>query len=443
MISPDMAGALQAVLQTSCESGRIDGAALAIDAGDQAVAFVAGQANLRERVTVTPETLFHIGSVTKVATADLTWRLIDSGLLSIDEPVIDAAPELGHIATLADRRVTIARLLSHTSGLDGDVMVEAGRSKDVLRRFMSQISAVDSLFEPGAHFSYANVAYNILARITEVRGGVAFEDSLGDLLRKTYGLSQVAITPEEKLRHRTAVHISCNDGAWTPSYFGPYSNIGSGTILAMSMPDLARWGLQLLDTNGGRLRRDLTRPAVRLPFSHRYEGWGCGMTLLDGLGERLFGHDGGTASTATFLRVVPGARAAWAFAATGALAVPVYRQIEGLLREAFELPAPARRVTVVEMRDIAAYEGCYQRHGMTFMLSAEGGGALRLRVSGSMSSSALDGLLLRPLNRQVFATTLPAIDAAIWVSFHEFEGDQPQLFFVLERMARRTEARVP
>lgn len=437
VIDPGSMNVLRAVVEAACRESRVDAASLAVHSGGEVEAFAAGLANVPEGVEATVRTLFHIGSVTKAVTAELIWRLIGDGRLSADQAVIDAAPELGHVATLADRRLTIRHLLSHTGGLDGDVIFEAGRGKDVLRRFMAEIGEIGSLFAPGARFSYANVAYNVLARIAEVQGGEPFEDAVGDLLRKSHGLTDVALLPEEKLRHRTAVHFSRHGDAWLPSQFGPYSNIGSGTILAMSMSELARWGVSLLDSD--EIVRRMTEPAVQLPFSHRYEGWGYGVSLLDGLGSRMFGHDGGTAGTSTFLRIAPAERVSWAFAATGSGAGAVHRQLEPLLRDALRLEPARRRVLEGDPpRDLRLYEGRYERHGMTFTIEARDDGTLSLVAGGSMSSPVLGALSLRPLNAQVFEAEIPALDARIWVSFHDFATDaRPRFFYALERMARR------
>jgi CubicO group peptidase (beta-lactamase class C family) len=432
--------ALETRLRSACETGRICGAALAIHADGQAESFAAGLANAREDIPATTDTLFHIGSATKAITAELVWRLVVDGRLSADLPVIDAAPELAHIETLADRRLTIGHLLSHTGGLDGDVIFEAGRGKDVLRRFMSQIREIGSLCPPGERFSYANVGFNILARIVELHGGAAFEDALGDLLRTTHGLGQFAILPEEKIRQRTALLLTRDHGEWVPSLLGPYSNIGSGTVLAMSMPDLARWGAALAAS--GELLGRMSEPGVRLPFSHRYQGWGYGITLFDGMGAGLIGHDGGTAGTGTFLRIAPKSGSAWAFAATGPEVTAVYREIEPLVREILRMePAPVRRPQGAPPKALEPYHGLYRRHGMAFRVEAGADGAPTLSVSGDFASQDFVGLQLRPITADVFETTIASLKATIWVSFHDFGSDgKPRMLSVLERMARREES---
>jgi CubicO group peptidase (beta-lactamase class C family) len=437
-MGPVFATAAREKIAAACDSGRLCAASLAIHCDGRTQGFAAGLANVREDIRATSDTLFHIGSVTKAITAELVWRLIGDGRLSPDMAVIDAAPELAHIATLADRRLTIGHLLSHTGGLDGDIVFEAGRGADVLQRFMSRIEAIGSLTPPGARFSYANVGYNILARIVERAADRPFEDALRALLRETHGLSKVAILPEEKLRHRMALLLVQAERGWVPVRFGPYSNIGSGAVLAMSMPDLARWGAAL--ARSGDVVRRMTEPAAALPFSHRYQGWGYGVTLLDGMGSEVFGHDGGTAGTATFLRVAPAVGSTWAFSATGPDAVAVFRDLDALIRAELGVGAVSPpTVQGAPALDLAPYEGDYRRHGMTLRIRSAGDGALLLSTWGELSAPILDGLRLRPLNSEIFEAEIPSMNGAkIWLSFHEFDArGRPQLLFALERLARR------
>ncbi len=445
----DATGLLNEIAPTvehACRSGSIDAASLAVMHAGKTYESVWGLANRDEDIAATQDTLFHVGSATKSLTAELVWKLVDQGRLSADMPVVAAAPELGHIESLANPRLTLAHLLSHTGGLDGDVIFDCGRGKDVLRRYMAEITAIGTLFAPGEQFSYANIGYGILGRIVEVAGGAPFEDALAKSLRDDHKLSKFAILPIDKIRQRTALHFTGEAGARRPEYFWPHSNIASGTVLAMSMGDLVRWGASHLASgpNGdvSQVTKEMRKVAIALPHNHRYEGWGYGFTLIDGVGETLIGHDGGTAGTSTFFRIAPNHGTVWALAATGPGGMAVYRQIEPLLRRLANIPAPARTPPGRPVpQDLDAYEGIYERDGMVFTIRKGEGLTLNLSVSGPMAPSIVDGLTLCPITAQVCELEIPALKATVWVSFHEFDvAGKPQLIFLLERMARRTGA---
>ena len=68
-----------------------------------------GYADVERRVPATPDTLYHIASVTKTFTAILALQLVEQGKLDLDAPVSRYVPEI------KDDRVRIKHLLSHTS----------------------------------------------------------------------------------------------------------------------------------------------------------------------------------------------------------------------------------------------------------------------------------------------------------------------------------------
>ncbi|MBL8648047.1 MAG: beta-lactamase family protein [Sphingosinicella sp.] len=424
--------ALAAAIEEACGAGSVTAASLSlrgIGRDDLDVAY--GLADPLHGTPATPDTLFHIGSVTKALTAELIHDQIADNRFTLDTPITEAAPELRRIGGLAGRTVTIGHLLSHTSGIDGDILFDAGEGDDVLRRFISRIDTFDFLFEPDTGFSYANIGYGLLGRIAESAAGVPYRRMLNTSLRERHGIRNFAVTAEE----RAAAPLAQAYDGDQPELLGPYSNVASGTILVMTMGDLAHWGLRQ------RSDRIMHQMAVQTPFALRYRGWGHGFMIFAGEDEApVFGHDGGTAGTSTFLRILPEASASWAFAATGPGALSLYRKIEPALFDLVGQRAPRHPQPGggPPPASLERYAGHYARHKMTFDLSCSRE-ALLLKVGGDYASDVLDGAVLVPLTDRVFEARLPkAGNAAIWAAFDDFsDNGAPRLFFVTERMAAR------
>ena len=74
-----------------------------------------GFADIEAKVPATPDTPYHIASITKTFTALLVWRLVEQGKLALEAPVSRYVPEI------KDARIRIEHLLSHTAdGTPGD-----------------------------------------------------------------------------------------------------------------------------------------------------------------------------------------------------------------------------------------------------------------------------------------------------------------------------------
>jgi len=77
----------------------------------------AGVTNSTTGVEITPDTVLHIGSITKVLTATLVMQLVDEGRVQLDAPLKRYIPEFQLADRSAAERITVEMLLNHTSGI--------------------------------------------------------------------------------------------------------------------------------------------------------------------------------------------------------------------------------------------------------------------------------------------------------------------------------------
>ncbi len=92
------------------------GAQLAIYDGEREREFAAGYRDLECRLAVTQNTLFQIGSTTKLFNAALVMSLVDIRELSLDTPVCEYIADLKLADEEARESITLRRLLSMTAG---------------------------------------------------------------------------------------------------------------------------------------------------------------------------------------------------------------------------------------------------------------------------------------------------------------------------------------
>jgi CubicO group peptidase (beta-lactamase class C family) len=85
-----------------------------------------GVTSVDNPLSVDPDTLFVLGSVTKTYTATMLLRLVTEGQVELDAPVRRHIPELRLTDEHAAATVTVLQLLNHTAGLDWGITVDTG-----------------------------------------------------------------------------------------------------------------------------------------------------------------------------------------------------------------------------------------------------------------------------------------------------------------------------
>ncbi len=277
----------------------VPGAVLGIWAdGEQTIAPY-GVLNRGTGVEVTADSVFQIGSITKIWTATLVAQLVAEGKLSYDDAVVKLLP-----AAPIDERITVRHLLTHQSGLDGDLFTDTGRGDDCLERYVALLNKVDQLFDPGTAYSYCNVASVLLGRLIEVLDNRSWDSALRARLIEPLGLKATMTLPEEAILHRNALGHTA-DGVPVKTWNLPRS-IGPAGLITASAGDLLRFAQLHLDQYA-----EMRSPQVAFPGgAGGVESIGLGWRLYDWSGRKLFGHDGMTIAQLAFLRIDPEARLA-------------------------------------------------------------------------------------------------------------------------------------
>ncbi|NYJ04136.1 serine hydrolase domain-containing protein [Petropleomorpha daqingensis] len=297
----------------------VPAAAVAVCAGGDVVEAAAGVLSRATGVEATTDSVFQIGSITKVWTATLVLQLADEGLVDLDAPVRKYLPDLRLADEDAAAALTVRQLLSHTAGFEGDIFTDTGRGDDALEKYVATLGDVQQLFPPGELFSYNNAGYCVLGRLVEVLRERPYDDCLREHLFGPLGLATASPSPYEAILHRVAVgHLQPDPDAGqvpAPVWAMARSNAPAGSMLAMSAHDLLAFARLHLD--GGRAPDGtqvlasgsvaaMQQRQVRLPDLRILgDAWGLGWELYEGLGTAVVGHGGNTIGQASFLYVLP------------------------------------------------------------------------------------------------------------------------------------------
>jgi CubicO group peptidase (beta-lactamase class C family) len=301
----------------------VPGASIAVWHDGVLTEAAAGVVNLNTGVETTTDTLFQIGSITKLYTTALVLQLVEEGLLTLDDPIRTWLPDFKVGDATTSAQVTLRHLLTHTSGIDGDYFVDAGRGEDRIEKFVSLLGDLPSLSPLGHMFAYCNVGFVIAGRVIEKVTGLTWDKAMRTRIAKNIGTPSFSTLPEQAMRHRTAIGHLGNPKKGlmvTPLAYLAQSNAPAGSTPMASAADIVTFGRALMDDgvapNGHRLMT--SESAALYQREHRtcppggsLDGIGLGAFLwnwggkLTGGDHDVFGHDGSTIGQAAFLRIHP------------------------------------------------------------------------------------------------------------------------------------------
>jgi CubicO group peptidase (beta-lactamase class C family) len=419
---------LQQLLDEARAACGVPGASLAVLRDGEIDAVASGILNLDTGVEATTDSLFQIGSITKVWTTTVVMRLVEEGLVELDAPLRTYVPEFAvSDASVADR-VTIRHLLSHSSGVDGDNFSDTGRGDDALEKYVATCASLRQVHPVGATMSYCNTGFTLLGRVIEVVTGQVWDAVMRERLFEPLQLTHTATLPEDVLRFRAAMgHIQPGDELVTapmwalPRTAGPAGAICStaSEVVRFAQLHLARGtldGVQVLETYSVAA---MQQPQIEVPsggVGTSAGHWGLGWELFEWDGKRVIGHDGGTIGQISFLRAVPEAGVAIALLTNGGNPMALFRDVYApLLAEhaGIELPAevtpPAEPLEV----DPAGYVGVYEREGASIRVEPRGVGIVGVMTVTGLGSEMTPEPFELPFDRvspddDLFVTQHPA-----------------------------------
>lgn len=257
-----------------------------------------GLADRARQTPNTPDTRFNVASIGKMFTAVAIAQLAQQGRVSFNDPISRYLP--GFPAGIGDK-ITIAELLTHTSGL-GDVFQRWHPTASPLSvsQLLRKIENEPLQFEPGSRFSYSNSGFVVLGAIIEAVTGQNYYDWVrahvfepaGMANTGWYALDQVpnmahGYVPVRQAGKPVAFQDAHGAGVGGNPSGGAYSTVGD--LLRFAQALLGHKLLSAAMTNtvlSGKV--DTGRPG---PGEDKY-AYGFADSRINGV--RIVGHNGGT-----------------------------------------------------------------------------------------------------------------------------------------------------
>jgi CubicO group peptidase (beta-lactamase class C family) len=389
----------------------VPGAVCGVLSGDQTTVATWGVANTATGVEVTPDTLFQLGSLSKLYTTTLLLQAQAAGLVSLDEPVRAQLQEFSVADPGATIEITLRHLVTHTSGIEGDHLIDTGWNDDALQRYVATLTGLGQIHPPEETYSFCNTGFGVAGRLLEVATGDHFDRVLRRRLARPLGCNATLTLPQHALLHRVAaghVHVPGGTAARQQRWSLARSNGPMGGVMAPAAELLT---FARLHTEEGRAPdgTDLLVPAAiaemqepqvesPLPGEEQALGW----TVRRWGPLTCLGQDADTIGQRAFLRVVPERRFALCVLTNSPPGAALARELiprvaaELLDVDASPVVAPASASPPLDAERLSGnYERLHQRVDVTVDASTAS------LVASTEPSGVLSTLGIEPMRLEV------------------------------------------
>ncbi len=293
---------IKGVVLDGLKKYQIKGASVAVILPNESLHRIAAGYS-HDSVSIDPDMLFAIGSITKNMVSALVLQLSEEGVLDLGNPLHKWLPRYPHV----NSTITLRQLMNHTSGLymfwDNDkIWTDLKQYRDSVFTPETVLSYLKSpYFAPGKDFYYSNTNYLLLALIIAKATGSSLSKEFRERFWSPMELRNTFLSMEEDLPPRLA-HIWSdnfeNDGSNRDVTFLPRSSHESITYgssgLFMTAEDLAKWSYDLFQ---GKV---LSEASLNQMLDFGKGGYGLGLgyfrSILGG-GKQAVGHMGGNIGT--------------------------------------------------------------------------------------------------------------------------------------------------
>lgn len=413
---------------------------------------VSGFANATYGYAMVPDSMFMIGSISKIYTATLVMRLMEQGVLDLDTPVVQYLPEFTLSHDDVRDAITIRMLLSHTAGFDGDRFTSYGRGEDAYDKAVAEFNTLTQWFQPGSFYSYNNAGFYLVGHIIQKLTGKAYEDVLTEELFAPLGLNHTVIHPEDALNRAWAaghtVDRTRGVSLTTTPHLPRHVNAAGGVL--QSIGDLltfAQMHVNLGEINGTRIisaenARLMQQPLIDADTWHR--SYGIGWSIYQRPTGTSIGHGGAWGGHRANLIIFPEHKFIHASLGNSNLSLYAEASLEKwVLEHALHIVNPEPAAIELSPLERSAFCGTYLRHDSRLVVSETGSG-LRLAVTSIDEDTGKEDETerlfdLEPVEVGRFRVTSPESKGAT-VDFRQVpdaHGDMRDLIRIWGRVAAR------
>jgi CubicO group peptidase (beta-lactamase class C family)/D-alanyl-D-alanine dipeptidase len=307
-----LVGTLKPFIEEQMSLAGIPGISVAI-VDDQQIVWAQGfgLADPKEKIPATADTVYRIGSVSKLFTDIGIMQCVERGEIDLDAPVSKYLPDFQPKNPFG-KPITLRELMSHRSGLlrEPPVGNYFETSEPTLAATVKSLNDTQLVYEPGTHTKYSNAAIAVAGYVLQTQVHQPFAKYLKSNILEPMGMQQSSFEPDPRIvRNLAKAEMWTYDGK---TFEAPTFQLGMAPAGSMysTVKDLGRFTSVLLakgKTGSGQLLEPATLEKMWSPQYPNPGGWvfGLGFIVRDFEGRRMVGHGGAIYGFATSLDLLP------------------------------------------------------------------------------------------------------------------------------------------
>jgi serine-type D-Ala-D-Ala carboxypeptidase/endopeptidase len=272
-------------------------------------------------ITVDKDTIFAIGSITKVFTTILLADMVNRGLVNLDDPIQQYLPPSIKVPTYNGQKITLENLATHTAGLpefpgshcvsnfngtDDDnsiqtrlFFIECDKNY-TFDQLYQDLSNTTLTIEPGLKFEYSTFGISLLGHILALKSGMSYDRLLEERILNVLGMNSTSIVLSEAQKSRLAIgHLN---GQELPFWNASRPIVPAGALHS-SVADMLKFAsanLGLIDTRINNAMKEshiiIHDSSLGKAFSNDYTAYvSLGWIIATDFGTQIVEHNGETA----------------------------------------------------------------------------------------------------------------------------------------------------
>ncbi|MEO8576617.1 MAG: serine hydrolase [Gemmatimonadales bacterium] len=252
-------------------------------------------------------TVFEIGSITKVFTGALLADMVSRGEVRLDDPISKYLPTTVRVPSRNGKQITLLDLSTQSSGLPrlpnnlrpaDQANPYADYSVAQLYEFLSGYTLPRAI---GAKYEYSNLGVGLLGHVLSLRAGKPYGQLIKERILNPLGMNDTGIELSPSMKSRMAQGF---DAAGTPMHLWDLPTLAGAGGLRSTANDMLKFLAANLDSSSAPLGKVLTRARTPIREADRPGNRiGLNWHFVDVFGSTLTWHNGGTGGFRTFIGI--------------------------------------------------------------------------------------------------------------------------------------------